>query len=98
MPDNCISTDRSFLYKKMQPGQGTRSLWIISLNEQAAHAHVPNPRDFLPYVAMPVDPHISGCRYAGRHSPGWGSFGSQWGVSEYHGLRDHRPIQHAQAI
>ena len=86
MPDNGIGPDLSFLYKKMQPGQGARSLWIIGLDEQATHAHVPNPRDILASVAMPIDPHISGCRNARRHSPGGGSFGSQHRLSKCHGL------------
>jgi hypothetical protein len=84
------------LHQKMQPCLHAFGPCLGCLDEQASHAHVPNARDILLSTALPIHPHVSGRRDAGRQSPGWGSLGPRGKLSEHHGLkalRVDRPIE-----
>ena len=99
MPHHRVGPDLSFLHKEIQPGLDAFGPWLVCLDEQASHAHIPYTRDILLFATLPVHPHISVCRDTGRQSPGWRSDWSRERLYGQHGFEGvDRPIHHKQAI
>ena len=47
MPHHRVGPDLSFLHKEIQPGLDAFGPWLVCLDEQASHAHIPYTRDIL---------------------------------------------------